>query len=562
MQRHWVFRQEADAHSVAGVGQALNIPLFLATLLVQRGFSDPDSAQAHLNPKLKSLSAPEDIPNMSRAVDRILLALQRGERIVLYGDYDVDGTTSLAILARILKSYGVNVPCFLPHRAAEGYGLSEAGIKRCCESHRPQLLITVDCGTTSMREIAKLRSDGVDVVVLDHHEPLPDLPECAAVVNPKCGDNFHYLCSAGIVFKLAHAMLKASPVDGVDLRDYLDLVALATVADIVPLVGDNRIFVRHGLDRMAQTRWPGLAALMRVSGVEVPVRGADVGFRLGPRINAAGRLRSASEALRLLLTDDSREADQLAGALDAHNRERQNVERLVVSDAEEWVIKNHNPETDASIVAGSRNWHIGVIGVVAARIMRQTNRPTFIIGFDDSGAGKGSGRSIEGISLVSLLTECAPHLDKFGGHEMAAGISLREENLSAFRESFEAAARRVATQSILAPRLHLDCELPLSEIDPSVLESLDLMEPFGAENSRPILFSRGVTPLAAPRVMKEKHLRIEFASGRHRVPAVFFNAPVDSLPRPPWDIAFTLDWNVWQGRAEPQVRIVEIRRSE
>jgi single-stranded-DNA-specific exonuclease len=488
--------------------------------------------------------------------------MDRRERLVLYGDYDVDGITSLAILARFFQACGITVPCFLPLRAEEGYGLSKAGIERCIEMHSPQLLLAVDCGTTSVREIAALRQQGVDVIVLDHHEPGPERPDCTALVNPKCGAGFHYLCSAGVVFKLAHAILKARPVEGLDLKEYLDLVALATVADIVPLVDENRIFVSHGLRQMERTRWAGLAALRRVADVPTPVKATDIGFRMGPRINAAGRLGPAMEALQLLLEDDPAAALRLAEGLDAHNRERQGVERHVVRDAEEWVAKNFNPDNQASIVAGSRDWHIGVLGVVASRLMRQYHRPTFVIGFDGAGAGKGSGRSIEGLPLVAMLRDCSGHLEKFGGHDMAAGISLNESNLTAFREAFESAAQAIANEEMLTPRLRLDCELELGDIDASVLEAQDLLEPFGNSNPQPVMFSRAVAPAGEPRVLKEKHLRIELQCGRRRVPAIFFNAPVNAMPRPPWDIAYTLDWNVWQGRAEPQVRIMEVRHAE
>ena len=562
MQRRWIFPSAPDASSLSRVRREAEVPGFLAELLLKRGVADGASADAYLKPRLRSLSAPEQLPEMEAAVARILTAMDRRERVVLYGDYDVDGITSLAILARFFKACGITVPCFLPLRAEEGYGLSEAGVERCLEMHAPQLLLAVDCGTTSVREIAALRRRGVDVIVPDHHEPGAERPDCVALVNPKCGVEFHYLCSAGVVFKLAHAILKARPVAGIDLREYLDLVALATVADIVPLVEENRIFVSHGLRQMGRTRWAGLAALQRVADVPTPVKAGDISFRMGPRINAAGRLGPAMEALQLLLADDPAEASRLAEGLDAHNRERQGVERHVVRDAEEWVAKNFNPDTQASIVAGSRDWHIGVLGVVASRIMRQYHRPTFIIGFDDSGAGKGSGRSIEGLPLVTMLRDCAGHLEKFGGHDMAAGISLNESSLSSFRDAFESAAQAIASEEMLTPRLRLDCELDLGDIDASVLESQDLLEPFGNSNPQPLMFSRAVAPAGEPRIMKEKHLRIEFLCGRRRVPAVFFNAPVNDMPRPPWDIAYTLDWNVWQGRAEPQLRIVEVRHAE
>ena len=562
MRRRWIFPSNANPVAASKIRSELGVPGFIADMLVRRGFADPASAEAQLHPRLRSLSAPEDLPEMGAATERILTALRDNERIALYGDYDVDGITSLAILARVLRAYGAEVPCFLPLRAEEGYGLSEAGVDRCLELHNPSLLIAVDCGTTSVKEIARLRSRGVDVVVLDHHEPGPDRPACVALVNPKLGSDFHYLCSAGVVFKLAHALLKTSRVEGVDLREYLDLVALATIADIVPLVEENRIFVSHGLRQMENTRWAGLAALKQVSGVGSPIRVGDVGFRMGPRINAAGRLGPASEALALLLTEDFREADRLAAGLDAHNRERQGVERQVVKEAEDWVDKNYQPGSDVSIVAGSRDWHIGVLGVVASRLMRRHHRPTFVVGFDENGAGKGSGRGIEGLSLVELLRDCSEHLEKFGGHEMAAGISIQEKSFPAFREAFESAARGAATDEMLIPRLNLDCEVPLREIDYALMETQDLLEPFGNSNPQPVLFSRAVTPASAPRVMKEKHLRVEFSVGREKMAAVFFNAPVEDLPRPPWDIAYTLEWNHWNGRSEPQLRLLEVRHAE
>ena len=562
MQRRWIFPSAADAAGISQMKQEADIPSFLAELLLKRGLSDAPSAEVYLRPRLRTLSAPELLPEMDVAVARILAAMDRRERLVLYGDYDVDGITSLAILARFFQACGIAVPCFLPLRAEEGYGLSKLGIDRCIEMHAPQLLLAVDCGTTSVREIAALRQQGVDVIVLDHHEPGPERPDCIALVNPKCGASFHYLCSAGVVFKLAHAILKARPVEGLDLKEYLDLVALATVADIVPLVDENRIFVSHGLRQMERTRWAGLAALREVADVSTPVKATDIGFRMGPRINAAGRLGPAMEALQLLLEDDPAAALRLAEGLDAHNRERQGVERHVVRDAEEWVAKNFDPVNQASIVAGSRDWHIGVLGVVASRLMRQYHRPTFVIGFDGAGAGKGSGRSIEGLPLVAMLRDCSGHLEKFGGHDMAAGISLNESSLSAFREAFEMAAQALANEEVLTPCLRLDCELNLGDIDASMLEAQDLLEPFGNSNPQPVMFSRAVAPAGEPRVMKEKHLRIELQCGRRRVPAIFFNAPVNAMPRPPWDIAYTLDWNVWQGRAEPQVRIMELRHAE
>jgi single-stranded-DNA-specific exonuclease len=495
---------------------------------------------------------------MPAAVARLDAALRRRERIVLYGDYDVDGVASLALLHRVLTSYGGRVECFLPLRAEEGYGLSEAGLERCIELHAPELLVAVDCGTCSTAEIAKLRVRGIDVVVLDHHEPGPTRPDCVALVNPKLGDDFAYLCSVGIAFKTAHALLKAVPLPGFDLREMLDLVALATICDLVPLVGENRILVRAGLEQMTRSRWPGIAALLRVSSVMPPVRASDIGFRLGPRINAAGRLGTAQAALQLLLTNDPAEATRLAASLDAQNRERQAVERQVAIEVERWVEANFDATQHATIVAGSRDWHQGVLGIVASRIMRRHHRPTLVVGFDETGHGKGSGRSIEGLSLVDALRRCEAHLGKFGGHEMAAGLNVHEEVFEVFREAFESATRGMVTDDMLVPRLRLDAEVSLDGFSEDLLEAQRLLEPFGNGNRQPVLFVRGVRPAAEPRVLKEKHLRLSFP-GRRPLNAIYFNGAEQPLPRPPWDVAFHLERNEYNGRVEAQMQVVAIR---
>ena len=346
-----------------------------------------DAAQ-FLDPKLKSLSDPFLLPDMSAAVDRLLAAIDRRERIVLYGDYDVDGVTSLALLTRVLRAFGAEPQCFLPDRMDEGYGLTRDGIARCVATLQPQLLVAVDCGTTSHAEIAALAGDGIEVIVFDHHAGKESPPQCAAVVNPKRGADFHYLCSAGVVFKAAHALLKRRPVPGLDLRDYLDYVALGTVADIVPLLGENRALVKRGLGQIANTRWPGIRALVEVAGVRAPISAGDVGFKLAPRMNAAGRLGTARDALDLLLSDDPATAVSLARSLDSQNRDRQAVEEKVFAEAETQMAQSFVWERDAAIVVGAEGWHPGVVGIVASRLMKRHHRPTLVIGFDEHGLGQ------------------------------------------------------------------------------------------------------------------------------------------------------------------------------
>ena len=579
----WILPATADASAVARLVNDARIAPWAAAILARRGFAEPEVAAKFLKPMLRTLSDPFLLPGMDAAVVRVLAAVERRERIVLYGDYDVDGVTSLTLLTRLLRAYGAEVATFLPHRVDEGYGLSTDGVARCVEEHRPELLIAVDCGTTSVAEIARLREAGVDVVVLDHHEPKDELPPAVAIVNPKLdptrsaergtrkGDGgnlsalrvphsaFDYLCSAGIAFKVAHALLKRRPIAGFDIKELLDLAAIGTVADVVPLVEENRIFVRAGLERIAQSRWPGVRALVEVAGLRTPLRAVDIGFGIGPRLNAAGRLDSASAALELLLTDDPARAQSLARSLDLRNRERRAIEDEVLGKAGAQIMGTFDPESDAAIVVGDAGWHPGVVGIVASRLQRRYHRPAFVIGFDAMGVGKGSGRSIEGFSLVAALTRCAPLLEKFGGHEMAAGLTMRQENFAAFREAFTQAAREMIAAENLQRTLRLDAELRLADVSLDLLDEHDALQPFGTANHQPVFFTRRVTLAGEPRLMKDKHWSFNFRDARAQCRAVWWNAAEEILPPLPWDIAYTVSRNEWNGRMDPQLELRAVR---
>ena len=557
----WIFPLPVEAAEVQRLGRDLRLARFAAELLVRRGLRSTPEAERFLTPRLKTLSDPFLLPNMAAAVERILTALDRGERIVLYGDYDVDGVTSLTLLARVLRALGGKPECFLPMRADEGYGLSPDGVARCVGTLAPQLLIAVDCGTSSVAEIAELHAQGIDVIVLDHHECKAELPACVALVNPKLGDDFHYLCSVGIVFKAAHALLKRRPVAGCDLRDYLDLVALGTVADLVPLRDENRVFVKRGLVQMEKTRWIGLRALIEVTGLRAPFSPGNIGFGLGPRLNAAGRLGTAQDALELLLTEDAGRARTLAMNLDVQNRERRGVEDDVLKQAEAQLAETFDAERDAAIVVGAPGWHPGVVGIVASRLQKRHHRPTLVIGFDESGMGKGSGRSIAGLSLVAALARCGEFLEKHGGHEMAAGLTLQQTRFAEFRDAFRACARELLTAEQLEPRLHLDAELTLGEIDYELLDHHEALQPFGMANPQPLFCARGVTLAGEPRVMKEKHLSLMLRQGGDEYRAVWFGAASEKLPRLPWDIAFQIERNEWQGNVTPQIHIRAVRQA-
>ncbi len=541
MQTRWILLPREELNGGAIPWSEICGSECIARLLSRKGFTRAEDVDAFLRPRLSSLGDPFLLPQMEAAVSRIFAALERHEQIVLFGDYDVDGVTSLALLGEILCAYGGAPELFLPLRMEEGYGLSCESLERCLDAHRPRLLIAVDCGTSSCREIVDLTRRGVDVIVLDHHEPKSELPDCVAIVNPKttnCG--FEYLCSVGIVFKLCHALLKTRPLPHFDLKSQLDLVALGTVADIVPLRGENRIFVQRGARKIANRARPGLKKLMDVSGVSGPILTEDISFRLGPRLNAAGRLSTAERSLRLLLTRDEIEAATLADFLDQQNRERQQVEKEIFIAAEEKIDKKYDSAKHAAIVLGERGWHPGVLGIVASRIVRKYHRPAIVIGFDDNGIGKGSGRSIEGLNLVAALQRCSGRLRKFGGHEMAAGLTIREEDLDLFAQDFCNAARALLSENDLQPRLRLDHELGLADIDVDLLRWHEMLQPFGNGNPQPLFLAREVHPVAPPRVINDKHLILRIGQRNYHRRAVYFDGATVPLPSPPWDVAFRI----------------------
>ena len=561
-QSRWILASREELNGGAIAWSKICGSECIARLLSRKGFRCAEEVENFLRPRLSSLSDPFLLPQMETAVSRILAALDQHERIVLFGDYDVDGVTSLALLAEMLRAYGGAPELFLPLRMEEGYGLSRESVERCLEQYRPQLLMAVDCGTASVTEIAEFKRRGVDVIVLDHHEPKSALPNCVAILNPKvtqCG--MEYLCSVGVVFKLCHALLKTRPLPGFDLKSKLDLVALATVADIVPLRGENRVLVQRGAIEIARTLRIGLRKLMQVAGVRAPILPEDIGYRLGPRLNAAGRLSTAEKSLRLLLTQDEGEAAVLAAELDQQNRERQQVETEIFVAATDKINGEFDPARDAAIVAGARGWHPGVLGIVASRIVRKYHRPAIVIGFDEKGIGKGSGRSIEGLNMVEALNRCADSLDKYGGHEMAAGLAVREENFDRFAERFRSIARELLSEEALQPCLRLDHELAFTEVDVEFLRWHEMLQPFGNGNPQPLFFAREIEPVAPPRVVNEKHLIFRLRQGDRHRRAVYFDGMANQLPPPPWDIAFRIRADEYGGETLVAMQIEAVRQA-
>ncbi len=550
----------------------LGLSPLAAQCLVNRGLDSPGSVQAFLDPRLKSLADPLLIPNMAAAVERLLVEREAGRRLTVFGDYDVDGVSATAILKLGLQHLGWAVNTYLPHRMEEGYGLTQVGVENCLEQFPVSLLLAVDCGSSAVEPVAWLKSRGVDVLVLDHHQVSSPAPAVLALVNPQLGlpgePSFRELCSAGLAFKLLHAVVKIGRDRGLagfdvfDLRTVLDLVALGTVADLVPLMGENRILVTAGLQRLGDTKRPGLVALKAVAGVESPVGVSEVGFQLGPRLNAAGRLETAEAALELLLARDLATAEPLARALDVTNRERQTLERQMADAAVEQVRARFDPMRDYVIVEGQPEWHIGVVGIVASRVLREFHRPTLILGGDNE-HWRGSGRSIPGFDLAAALRECSGLLVRHGGHAMAAGITMEPAQLNAFRERMNALARSALSEEMLIPELRLDASIVLADLTLAAITELNRLEPFGQQNPPVQVCVTGVRITGTPvRLGKNRqHLKLCLTDGKTQVDALWWNAGDAALPEGFIDVAGVPQINDFVRRKTIQLKWLDWRPS-
>lgn len=550
------------------LARELKLSPLLAQCLLNRGFSEPEPIARFLEPRLKSLADPFLIPNMRAAVERLVASRERGEALVVFGDYDVDGVTSTALLVGFLRALGWKVDSYLPHRMEEGYGLSQSGVENCLGKFPAKLLLAVDCGSTAVDAIRWLNERGVEVIVLDHHQVSDPAPSAQALVNPQLAPadepSFRELCSVGLAFKLAHAILKHGRSAGLpgadtfDLRPYLDLVALGTIADLVPLTGENRILVTAGLERLNTTQRPGLVALKKVAGIEGEVGGYEVGFQLAPRLNAAGRLETAEDSLRLLLAHDLAEAEPIAQALDSQNRERQKIERSISDEAIGAIRARFDPEQDHVIVEGQLMWHIGVVGIVASRVMQEFYRPTLIIG-GEGDQWRGSGRSIEGFDLAAALRECDELLVRHGGHAMAAGVTIRPDQIDPLRAKLNDLARRTLKPEQFQPSLRLDAEVTSTDLTLERLRELQRLEQTGMGNPAVRLVMRGVSH-AKPLLRmgsEKKHAKLWLTDGRRTVEAVLWNVGDGALPVGRFDLAFVPQVNEFNGSTTVQLKVLD-----
>ncbi|HXM39218.1 MAG TPA: single-stranded-DNA-specific exonuclease RecJ [Gemmatimonadales bacterium] len=565
----WVLTASADPAATRALADELRIPEPLAALLVQRGLASPELAKAFLRPDLERLSDPLCWADMPVAVELLVRAVRERRPILVHGDYDVDGQCAAAMLTRILRSAGGIVHAFVPHRIRDGYDFGPAGL---AEAQRvgAGVIITCDCGITAVDAVAAARAAGIDVIVTDHHLPGDQLPPANAVLDPRradCSSAEKNLCGTGVAFKLAQALVPALGLSPNLPLHFLDYVALATIADVVPLVGENRILVRHGLKMLADSRWVGLRALVETAGLGgKPLRAGHVGFILAPRLNAVGRIGDANDGLRLLLTEDPQEAARIARELETINARRQAMDQQIQDEAIELADKILTPDcTDCALVLAADGWHPGVIGIVASRLVERYGRPTFLIGWDESGeVGRGSGRSIAGFDLHGALHRVGAHLEKYGGHTMAAGLTIRRANYDAFRVAFLAVAGELLGPDDLAPSQRVDLEVPLGLMNEDLERLMRHLEPCGAGNPAPVFGVRNARAVGARRV-GTNHLRFTLDDGSGVLPAIGFRW-ADAVPEGwlehPLDVAFRLERDEWQGRVTLQARVAALAPSE
>ncbi|WP_240475410.1 single-stranded-DNA-specific exonuclease RecJ [Vulgatibacter incomptus] len=560
-----------EENAADGLAGDLGCHPLVAGILYRRGVRSAEEAERFLRPRLADLPDPSLLAGIEPAVARIVRAIDAGERITAYGDYDVDGVTSTTLLVSFLRACGADVDFYVPHRLEEGYGLNLEAVAHLAE-RGTRLLVTLDCGVTAVAEVDEAIRLGLEVVVVDHHTTPAELPRAAAILNPwqpGCTYPTRHLCAVGVTFLLCAALRRSLRARGrfaqrpePNLKSYLDLVALGTIADVVPLTEANRLLVREGLEVLARTKRPGLQALKRVAGVEPDgaVTAGQVGFRLGPRINAAGRLDDAGKAVELLLCDDPARAERLARELDAANAERQAIERGLVDEA--LVLAESQPGACGLVLAGD-GWHPGVVGIVASRVVSKLHRPAVVIGIDpETGVGKGSGRSISAFDLYGALSRCSEHLERYGGHKHAAGVTVARESLEDFRRAFEREAEAQLAGHDLTPVCRVDGTLRPSDVNETLCEALEALAPFGAGNPEPVLALMGV------------RARGRIVGGTDRGPG-HLKLTLDAAPTAdaigfgmgdrlgelsgPVDLAFTLGFNEFRGERRVQLGLRDLR---
>ncbi|MBN1587404.1 MAG: single-stranded-DNA-specific exonuclease RecJ [Candidatus Omnitrophica bacterium] len=554
-----------DRQTREPLAESLGIHPLTAQILAQRGFHSADQVLKFFRPRMADLHSARLLRNVDAAMERLENALHRHERILIWGDYDADGLCSAAVLVRGLRQLGADCVTFIPHRLQDGYGVGEAGVKVARESGC-QLVITADCGTNARGPIEALAADGIDVLVIDHHLPDPEESlHSALLINPKhpeCEYPFKELCSAGLAYKFVGELARHM---GRNIEEDLELAALATVCDVVPLVGENRVLVRAGLEALAQTKHPGLKALVDVSRIRGAMDAETFSFALGPRINASGRMGSAELSLKLLLSTDETEAKELAKELNRVNQQRRRLQDRMYKEALAQMDREINFAQHKVIVLGRKDWHPGVVGVIAGRLSDRFFRPAIVMGGVSEDSWTGSGRSIPGFHLREALAQSAHLLERFGGHKQACGLSLNKQNLVPLRDSINEWAQENLPDQDLVPELEIDGEIPISALNEPLLREWSALGPFGEGNPEPTWGTRGLHVRFTPRRFGGNHVKMMVSDGRVTREAVAFSQAdsLGSLPRQgdEVDMVYTARISEWQGESFVQLIVKDMQPS-
>ena len=567
MSFRWVITQLEQKEAVSNLMEILNVPEAIARLLAIRGISSFEDAKQFFRPSLNELYDPFLMKDMDRASERLSLAIRSNEKVLVYGDYDVDGTTATAIVYNFLKEFGVVVDYYIPHRFKEGYGMNPEGVQYAYEMGA-QVIVSVDCGITAIEEAEEIKALGMDLIICDHHTVGATLPNAYAVLDPKREDCFYPfdgLSGAGVGFKLVQATLARLGLPAKIAYGYLDLLAVSIASDIVPIIDENRILMRAGLDRLRTNPRVGIQALMdhiRVPQAELDTK--KIVFSIGPRINAAGRMGDASTAVNLLIAKDEPEAKLMARELESINAKRRNTDITTMNEAVEQIEEQLNMDRISALVLFNPDWHLGVIGIVASRLVDLYHRPTIMLSEVD-GKIKGSARSIRGFNIYEAILECDDLLEQFGGHEYAAGLTLKNGVLKEFRKRMNSKAVEELSGSSFEAELLVDAEINLSEIDGKFWKLLHQFQPFGPDNTKPLFASKGLSTVGVPTIVGNGHLKLRLKQEDSPIfDAIGFNMH-DLMPivrdEKKFDIAYELEENTWNGNTTIQIHLRDIKES-
>lgn len=568
MEKRWVFQESADEEIVQKLAKEINVNPALANLLIQRGVGAFDDAKRFFRPSLKMLHDPFLMKDMEHAVNRLLMAMEREEKILIYGDYDVDGTTSVALAYGFLHTIYEHIEYYIPDRYKEGYGISEEGIQYAAENDF-SLIISLDCGIRAVGLINEARKKNIDFIVCDHHRPGDQLPPAHAILNPKqegCNYPFKELCGCGVGFKLLHGLCVRTKSHHKELAEWLDLVAVAIAADIVPITGENRILSYFGLQRLNQSPRPGLQALAQLAGLKNEINIENIVFGFAPRINAAGRMEHAKAAVQLLLAETEDCALKMANELNVQNTERRGYDTLMTQEALEMIEGDATLAQAKTTVLFKNDWHKGVVGIVASRCIEKHYRPTIIL-TESHGKASGSARSVDGFDVYSAIEACSDLLDQFGGHKYAAGLTLPLENVPLFQQKFEEIVSETISADQLIPLVNIDVQINLSDITPKFFNIIKQFAPFGPGNMRPIFMSDHLMVYGYPQILKEQHLKFSVRQeGSQKIynaigfgMAHFYELVLEGKP---FKMAYNVEENHYNGNTSLQLMIRDIKPME